>query len=90
MVMASGLLERLFGGKNEHAELRDISSDYVDGEASGDALAKADSHLEKCGPCRAFLDTLKATVTLLRASPDEKAPPTLKSEILENLKRQHD
>ena len=57
---------------------------------SGDALAKADSHLEKCGPCRAFLDTLKATVTLLKSSPEEKAPPTLRPEILESLKRQHD
>ncbi len=90
MVMASGLLRRLFGGKNEHAELRDISSDYVDGEVSGDALVKAESHLEKCGPCRAFLDTLKATVTLLKSSPAEKAPPTLRPQILENLKRHGD
>ena len=90
MVMASGLLRRLFGGKNEHAEFRDISSDYVDGEVSGDALAKADSHLEKCGPCRAFLDTLKATITLLKSSPEEKAPPTLRSEILESIKRHRD
>jgi predicted anti-sigma-YlaC factor YlaD len=90
MDMASGLLRTIFGGKNGHAEFRDVSSDYVDGEVTGDALVKANSHLDKCGPCRAFLDTLKATVKMLKSSRQEKAPPALKSEILENLKLRND
>ena len=73
-----------------HAEFRDISSDYVDGEVTGDALRNADVHLEKCGPCRTFLDTLKATVAMLRGAPAQKAPPSLQADILENLKRQQD
>lgn len=88
--MASGLLRKLFGGKSEHADFRDVSSDYVDGEVAGDDLHKAETHLGKCGPCRAFLDTLRATVTMLRSTPEEQAPPTLKADILEAVRRQED
>jgi predicted anti-sigma-YlaC factor YlaD len=73
-----------------HADFRDISSDYVDGEVTGGALRKADTHMDRCGPCRTFLDTLKATVAMLRGTPERNAPPNLRADILENLKRQED
>ena len=73
-----------------HADFRDISSDYVDGEVAGDALRNADTHLSKCGPCRTFLDTLKATVAMLKGTPAQKAPPNLQADILERLKSQGD
>ena len=73
-----------------HADFRDISSDYVDGEVAGAALRNANVHLEKCGPCQTFLDTLKATVAMLKGTPVQKAPPNMKSDILDRLKRQED
>jgi len=73
-----------------HADFRDISSDYVDGEVAGDALRNANVHLGKCGPCQTFLDTLKATVAMLKGAPVQKAPPNLRADILERLKRQED
>jgi predicted anti-sigma-YlaC factor YlaD len=86
--MALGLRKRIFGGKSIQANFREISSDYVDGEVTGDALRAANVHLGKCGPCRTFLDTLKATVAMMKRTPVQKAPPNLQGDILERLKRQ--
>ena len=85
--MIAGLLKRFLGGKGAHADFRDIASDYVDGDVGGDALQKADGHLGMCGPCRAFLQTLRATVSLLKSMPERKAPATLKSDILKAVSR---
>ncbi len=56
-------------------EVRESSSDFIDGELDESVAAKITGHLGWCGPCNSFIQTLKATVALLRATPRESAPP---------------
>ena len=66
-------------------EVRDISSDYIDGELNQAAEVRVKSHLEMCGPCTAFVNTLRATVRLLRSTPKRVAPSGLRQRIREAL-----
>ena len=66
-------------------EVRNLSSDYIDGELDQGTEDKVKSHLEWCPPCRAFIKTLRATVDLLRATPRRKAPDDFRQHIHENI-----
>ncbi len=63
-----------------------MSSDYIDGELDDASVLQVDEHLEKCGLCRAFFNTLKATVGLLSNQKQEKAPESLKEAIRKELR----
>ena len=66
-------------------EVREASSDFVDGDVSDKKRARIAFHLERCGPCTAFVNTLKATVDLLRAAPDQELPAGFKQRIKDSL-----
>ena len=66
-------------------EVRDISSDYIDGELDERRAGKVKSHLDGCAPCQAFIRTLRATVNLLRSTPKQQAPEGFRSRIRESL-----
>ena len=81
-------LRRLFGRSkkdDEHADVRSLSSDYVDGELDQDAVNTVEGHMAWCPPCEAFIATLRATVGLLGSSEKHKAPPTFKDDIRRRL-----
>ena len=67
--------------------VRDLSSDYIDGELDGSRVEQVKSHLEKCGPCTAFINTLRATIRLLRGMPKREAPDDFRQRVRENLPR---
>ena len=69
-------------------EVRGLSSDLIDGDLDSAAELRVKSHLEKCGPCNAFVKTLRATVGLLRSSPKRTAPADLKQRIRDNIERE--
>ena len=50
-------------------EVRAASSDFIDGDMRRRERTRIVAHLEKCAPCRAFVNTLRATVDLLRSTP---------------------
>ena len=50
---------------DEHAEVRALASDYIDGELDEKAAEKVTVHLDKCHLCKAFFNTLRATISLL-------------------------
>ena len=58
-------------------ELRGMASDYIDGDLEPDSQENVKTHLEWCGPCHSFYNTLRATVGLLRSSKGDDAPPSL-------------
>lgn len=64
-------------------EVRESSSDFIDGELDESVASKISEHLARCGPCTTFIQTLRATVGLLRSTPKEKAPP----DFAERLKK---
>ena len=81
-------LADLFGGKrqDEHDRLRSISSDYVGDDLDEDGVSAIDAHLEWCPPCRSFVNTLRATVGLLRSTPREAPPSPLVDRIRAELR----
>ena len=66
-------------------EVRGTSSDYIDGELSEAGTAKVRAHILKCGPCEAFINTLRATVSLLRSTAKEEPPSGFKQRLRDRL-----
>ena len=84
-------LVRMFMGMKmpaDCAEVRAVSSDFVDGELDDAATVKVRSHLEKCGPCNAFVNTLRATVDMLRSMAKQEPPAGFRERVRDSLKRE--
>ena len=68
-------------------EVRDSSSDYIDGELDERRAGRVKLHLDGCAPCNAFIRTLRATVNLLRSMPKKQAPEGFRSRVRESLSK---
>ena len=55
-------------------EVRDLSSDYIDDELDRASRGRVSEHIGRCGPCNAFINTLRATINMLRSTPRHDAP----------------
>ena len=67
-------------------EARMLSSDYLDGELEPSLRQKIRAHLAECPACAAFVNTLKATIDLLRAASPQPIPHGYKSRILQRIR----
>ena len=75
-----GILERLgIPGRRDLdcGEVRDLASDYLDGDVDGSLRGRIVAHLERCGLCRAFVESLRATVSLLGSLERAEPPQSL-------------
>ena len=61
-------------GIGRHRRLRGLLSAYVDGETTSGQSARVERHLAGCDSCRQDLDSLRATVHLLRDLPPLEMP----------------
>ncbi|MCH7653455.1 MAG: zf-HC2 domain-containing protein [Chloroflexi bacterium] len=68
-------------------EVRERSSDLVDGDIDESIERRIRGHLARCGPCNAFINTLRATVAMLRSTPRKEPSEGFQARVLENLKR---
>ena len=75
-------------GHDEHTSVRDLASDYIDGETDDETTARVEDHLERCGLCQSFFNTLKATIGLLRSSDRHEPPDSLPDRIREQVRRE--
>ena len=66
-------------------EVRALSSDYIDEELDQATAGTVSFHLDRCGPCNAFINTLRATVRLLQGMPKGKAPDDLRQRVRDKL-----
>ena len=69
-------------------EVRDLASDYLDGEAGRSVRGRIVAHLDQCGLCKAFMETLRATVTLLGSFERQQAPPSLHGYVRDRIQRE--
>jgi mycothiol system anti-sigma-R factor len=67
-------------------KVRELCSDYVDGELDVQATRHMASHLDECGPCQALIDTLKATIALLRTPQHRRAPDSLRASVKQRIR----
>ncbi|MDA0770456.1 MAG: hypothetical protein BZY79_04250 [SAR202 cluster bacterium Casp-Chloro-G4] len=66
-------------------EARESSSDFLDEDLDESMASRISEHLGRCGPCNSFIQTMKATVALLRATPQEKAPPNFAERLKKRI-----
>lgn len=64
-------------------ELRKRASDYLESAISEDEKQHIRGHLERCGTCRRFLETLRTTVGMLRDLSQQAVPESLKNKLLQ-------
>lgn len=60
--------------RRKHNRLQELLSAYIDGEASNSEVIEVEEHLSGCDECRIELDSLRATVGLLRGLPQFDVP----------------
>ncbi len=81
------LLSRM-GGGSDCREVRDLSSDYIDDELDSASRSRIREHIGRCGPCNAFVNTLRATVNLLRSTPKSDAPDGFRERVSDAIKNE--
>ena len=82
-------LFRIFGRRDlDCGEVRDLSSDYIDGEVGRSVRGRIAAHLGQCGPCKAFVETLRATISLLGSFEQHQAPTTLQGYVRDRIQRE--
>ena len=67
--------------------MADHSSAYIENDLKDDRRSAFQSHLSKCGPCQAFVDTLSSTIGALGRLPGISAPSALKQSLLDRIHR---
>ena len=77
------------GRMAECRELREMSSDYLDGDLQESLAVRVGSHLDKCGPCRSFVNALRTTIELLRDMPKHQAPAGFSQRVVESLRAEN-
>ena len=79
------MLSRLFGNKEfDCGEVKNFSSEYIEGNLPPSRLEKLRAHLSGCPPCQSFVDGLSSMVGMLSKLPNMQVPPGLKQSIIEH------
>ena len=66
-------------------DIRELISDYIDGDMAGDLLSEFEEHISSCEECRKELDDVKSIIAMLNDTPDEDLPLNFKDELHERL-----
>ena len=84
-------IKRIFGrGEVDCEEVRHKSSDYLEDDLPVAKRSAIQTHIDNCGPCRAFVDTLASTIGLLSRLPKITAPSSFKQSVIDRTTRNKD
>ena len=75
------------GMDDDCKEIREQSSDFIDGDVDEPTERRIKGHLGRCGPCNSFINTLRATVSLLRSTSKNEPSEGFRARVLENIKK---
>ncbi len=82
----SNLIAKITGRKEiDCPEVRDLSSDFLEGGLPPSSRTKIQAHLRVCPSCTAFIRSLASTINLLGKLPKSKPPSSLKRNIRERV-----
>jgi predicted anti-sigma-YlaC factor YlaD len=70
------------------SEVRKLGSDFLEDELPLQKRSAIQAHLDKCGPCRTFIETLSATIGMLTRIPRTSPPQSFKEKILERIRQE--
>lgn len=68
-------------------ELVELVTDYLDGALPPVAHAELESHLERCPPCRRYLDQMRVTHRRLEGVPPQTLSPEVCGELVDAFRR---
>ena len=77
-------------GEVDCKEVRRLSSGYLEEELPEAKHSAIRFHLSKCGPCKAFVQTLASTIGLLSRLPRISAPPGFKQSLIDQARGERD
>ena len=66
-------------------ELIEFLMDYVEGDLPDNQRATFEDHLNRCPPCRSYLDTYRKSVDLTSICYDEDVPPDVPEELIKAI-----
>ncbi len=83
----TNFFRRLFNrGEADCIETRELASDYLEDDLASSRRAAVQSHLDKCGPCRAFVEALSTTIGLLSRLPQVLVPASFQQTVMNRIK----
>lgn len=81
------MLRRIFSRGYVDCRLtREFGSDYLEDDLSPRKRSAIQTHLDKCGPCRAFIEGLSSTIGVLARFPRTAPPPSFKQTVLDRTR----
>lgn len=75
-------------GEADCSEVLKLGSDFLEDDLSLQKRSAIQAHLDKCGPCRTFIETLSATIDMLTRIPRTSSPQSFKEKILERIRQE--
>ena len=83
----TSFFKRLFNrGEADCAETRALASDYLEDDLTPKKRAGVQFHLDQCGPCRAFVEALSATIAILGRLPRVTAPASFPQTVMNRIR----
>ena len=83
----TNFFRRLFNrGEADCTETRELASDYLEDDLASSRRAAVQTHLDKCGPCRAFVEALSTTIGLLGRLPQVSVPGSFRQSVMNRIK----
>jgi len=70
----------------DHEAVRDLLSEYVDGDLPYDRAREVGEHLESCAECRAHLERYQESLRHLRSLPRAEPPGDLEQKIKKRIR----
>jgi predicted anti-sigma-YlaC factor YlaD len=67
----------------------ELLTDYLEGALSRHEQARLESHLQTCDGCRAYLEQLRATISVLGQARLVPPDPKVRAELIELYRRYH-
>lgn len=71
-------------------EIFELLSEYIDAELPPEPRDSVKSHIEGCGPCIEFVESLQKTVELCRQYRSDVIPPSLAEQVRRELRQAYD
>lgn len=71
---------------NDCKQIFSLLSEYLDGELPTDLCSRLEAHIQDCGPCVEFVDSLKKSVALCRELQLEEKPRPLPDSVKQGLR----
>ncbi len=84
------MFRRIFSrGEVDCRDTRELGSDYLEDDLPPQKRSAIQGHLDKCGPCRAFVDGLSLTIGVLSRLPRSAPSQSFKQSVLDRTKEEN-